>query len=148
VSKVQQEIKVPVEPLTPDILTCSVFMNGPLSLIEPLFPVEHLSPEILPCTVLMNGPLSPIEHTEQDNISGVKGSTGNKGSIGYKGPSGNTEQGNLSDDKGTTGNINVLLVTKDRSSIQSKDIWPVLCHQYNIYYLLNLCHLRIYLHLY
>jgi hypothetical protein len=37
-------------------------MNGPLSLIEPLFPVEHLSPEILPCTVLMNGPLSPIEH--------------------------------------------------------------------------------------
>jgi restriction endonuclease Mrr len=46
--------------------------------------------------------------------------TGNKGSIGYKGPSGNTEEGNLSDDKGTTGNINVLLVTKDRSYIQSK----------------------------
>jgi hypothetical protein len=35
-------------------------MNGPLSLIEPLFPVEPLSSEILPCTVLMGAPLAPI----------------------------------------------------------------------------------------
>jgi hypothetical protein len=36
-------------------------MDGPLSLVEPLFPVEPLSPEILPCSVLMDDPLSPIE---------------------------------------------------------------------------------------
>jgi hypothetical protein len=39
--------------LSHDILPCSVLMDGPLSLVEPLFPVEPLSPEILPCSVLM-----------------------------------------------------------------------------------------------
>jgi hypothetical protein len=44
---------------------------------------------------------------------------GNKGYIGNKGPSINTEQGKISDDK-VQWEIKVLLVTKDRPSIQSK----------------------------
>jgi hypothetical protein len=36
-------------------------MNGHFSPIDPLFPVEPLTPEILPCSLLMNGPLSPME---------------------------------------------------------------------------------------
>jgi hypothetical protein len=57
--------------------------------------------------------------TEQDKISGVKGSTGNKGFNGDKGPFISREQGKISDVKGSSGN-KVLLVAKDRSSIQSK----------------------------
>jgi hypothetical protein len=36
-------------------------MNGPFSPKEPIFPVEPLTPEILPCSVLMYGSLTTIE---------------------------------------------------------------------------------------
>jgi hypothetical protein len=65
------------------------------------------------------GTKGPSFNTDQGKISVVKGSTGNKRFIGDKGQFINTEQDKISGDKGPTGN-KVLLVTKDRPSIQIK----------------------------
>ena len=91
------------------------------------------------------GDKRPPINTEQDKISGDKGSVGNKGTIGAKGPLENkgfiganrpsisTDEGNISGDKCSTGNngrigdnessinteqgeMKVILVLKDSSS--------------------------------
>jgi hypothetical protein len=117
----------PVVPLSPESLPCSVLPDGPLSPIKLLFPVEPLSPEILLWSRIGTtgnkssiGDKGPFINTEQGKISYDKGSTGNKCYIGDKDPSINTEQGKISDDKGPTGNKVLVLTNMSINTKQGK----------------------------